>query len=110
MNYRSGELDQLIDIKRITRVDDGYGGDSSVPMNIAADVWCHVRPMSGIEAKKFDKLNAQFTNLFVIRWRDDLKENDTIVWDGDDYNIRSIPKAGSRHSFMEIFAERGVAT
>lgn len=110
MTYRSGELDQLIDIKRITRTDDGYGGDSSAPTSVVSNLYAHVRPINGREAKQYDKLNAQFTNLFVIRWRDDILENDTIVWDGDDYNIKSIVKAGVRKLFLEIYAERGLAT
>jgi SPP1 family predicted phage head-tail adaptor len=110
MTYRSGELDQFIDIKRATRVSDGYGGDSSTTIAIVSDLYTHVRPINGREAKQYDKLNAQFTNLFVIRWRDDVLENDTIVWDGDDYNIKSIVKAGGRKLFLEIYAERGLAT
>jgi len=110
MTYRSGELDQLIDIKRKTRSDDGFGGDSSHPVVVIDDLYAHVRPINGREAKQYDKLNAQFTNLFVIRWRDDIYEDDTIVWESVEYNIKSIPGAGSRKLYLEIYAERGLAT
>lgn len=109
MTYRSGELDQLITIIRDAETDDGMGGKNISPQNVVEDLYAHVRPLSGSETKKFDKLNAAMTNLFVVRYRDDVLESDRILWCGDEYNIRSIPKKGIRALYLEIFAERGVA-
>lgn len=107
--WRPGELDQLIDIKRMVKTSDGYGGDTVALSYVVTGLWTKVRPMSGKEAERFDKLNAEFTNLFVVRFRDDIQEDDRIVWDGDEYNIRTIQKAGSRSLYLEIYADRGVA-
>lgn len=109
MTYRSGELDQFITVIRDTEVDDGQGGQDLTPSNVVADLYAHVRPMSGNETKKFDKLNAAMTNLFVVRYRDDILETDRISWGSEEYNIRAIQKAGGRKLYLEIFAERGVA-
>jgi len=107
--WRPGELDQLIDIKREALTTDDMGGSTIVLTNIAADLWAKVSPMSGNEAERFDKLNATMTNRFVVRFRDDVREDDRIVWDGEEYNIRSIEKAGSRKLYTVMYAERGVA-
>jgi len=109
MSYRSGELDQFITIYRDTETDDGMGGQDLTRTNVVEDLYCYVRPLSGSESKKFEKLNAEMTNLFVVRYRDDVLESDRILWGSEEYNIRAIQKAGSRKLFLEIYAERGVA-
>lgn len=109
MTYRSGELDQLIDVIRDTDTPDSMGGQSRVPVTIIDDLYARVRPISGSETKKFEKLNAAMTNLFVVRYRTDILETDRILWGGEEYNIRALQKAGERRLYLEIYAERGVA-
>lgn len=109
MTYRSGELDQLITIKREQLSDDGMGGQELTLTDLAVDVWAKVRPMSGSESQRFDQLNATMTNTFVVRYRDDVREDDRIVWGGEEYNIRAIQKAGSRELYTVMMAERGVS-
>ena len=108
-NYRIGELDQKINIQREVRIPDDMGGHTLNLENIAVCQWAHVRPMSGSEAERFDKLNPVATELFVIRWRGDLQEDDRVIWEGVEYNIRYIKNAGGRKLYLEFFAERGVA-
>ena len=109
MNYRPGELDQRIDIKREILVDDGVGGQDIRLENIATCISAHSRNLSGKEVERYDKLNATSLNIFVIRYRSDLREDDQITWGGDIYNIRHIPNNGARKLYTEILAERGVA-
>lgn len=108
MTYRVGELDQLIDIKREVRVSDGAGGFTTSRTDVAADLWAHARPRSGKEIGVHNRVEAPAMYLFVVRYRSDVKENDIIVWDGDDYNIRAILTRGGRSMYLEIDAERGV--
>lgn len=108
--YRPGDLDQLITFKRWSVTDDGYGGSDKTLTDVAVDIWARIMPMSGRESKRFEKLNPEQTNSFVVRYRDDILEDDSILWDGDLYNIRSIQKAGSRELYLVMYAERGVAT
>jgi SPP1 family predicted phage head-tail adaptor len=109
MNWRAGELDQLITIKREVLTPDGMGGQDVSLIDLAADIWAKVKPLSGNESQRFDKLNAEMSNTFVVRYRDDVREDDRILWHGDQYNIRSIAKAGSRELYTVMVAERGVA-
>lgn len=109
MKYRPGELDQRIDIKRMVLVDDGIGGQDERLENIATCISAHSRSLSGGESERYDKLNATSLNMFVVRYRNDLREDDRITWRGVEYNIRHIPSNGGRKIYTEIVAERGVA-
>jgi len=109
VNYRPGELDQRITIKREILTDDGLGGQDITLTNIATCISAHSRNLSGKESERYDKLNATSLNIFVVRYRDDLREDDRIEWDGNSYNIRHIPNNGGRKLYTEILAETGVA-
>lgn len=105
--YKAGELDQRVTFLRETKVDDGMGG-SSVTWATIATVWAKVRPMSGTEREHSDRLNAQANYLIVIRYRDDITENDVAAWKGLRFNIR-FSRDEARSTFLPIEAERGVA-
>ena len=109
INYRPGELDQRINIKREILVDDVMGGQEVTLTNIATCISAHSRNLSGKESERYDRLNATSLNMFVVRYRDDLREDDRIEWGSVEYNIRHIPNNGSRKNYTEIIAERGVA-
>jgi len=109
INYRPGELDQRIDIKREVLADDVMGGQTERLENIATCLSAKSRNLSGKESERYDKLNATSLNLFVVRYRDDLREDDRILWMGEEYNIRHIPNNGGRKLYTEIIAESGVA-
>lgn len=106
--YRVGELDQLITIKRETRVSDGMGGFTTTTTNVVSDLWAHARPKTARERGNFDTVEASAMYLFVVRYREDVRENDRITWNGDTYNIRGILTRGGRSEWLEMDAERGV--
>ena len=108
MAFRPGELDQLIAVEREQAASDGYGGNtvSWVPLG---EVWAHVRPLSGREVTDYQRVNAEARYLFVIRWPIDIKESDSIVWEGERYNIRALKKPKGRDLYCQIEADRGVA-
>lgn len=105
--FKAGELDQRVTFLRETKVADGMGG-STVSWVEIAEVWAKVRPMSGTEREHSDRLNAQASYLIVIRYRDDITENDIAEWKGQRFNIR-FSKDEARSTFLPIEAERGVA-
>jgi SPP1 family predicted phage head-tail adaptor len=103
-----GNLDQLITIKRETRTTDGMGGDTVALVDVAANLWAHVRPRTGRELAKHDRVEAPAMYLFKIRNRSDILDSDRIVWNGATYNIRAVLTEGTRDMYLEINAERGV--
>jgi SPP1 family predicted phage head-tail adaptor len=106
--FRVGEFDQRITIQRETRTPDGGGGSSVSLVNVATNLYAHVRPRSGKEVGEHTRVEAPAIYLFVIRNRSDIKDTDRILWCGDTYNIRFTRGRGTRARFLEIDAERGV--
>ena len=106
--YHPGEMNERVQIIRETRTSDGAGGQT-LSLTTLASVWAHVRPRSGREMERFDRVNASAMYLFVIRYRTDVEESDRILWKGEYYNIRYIAQGTGRALYLEIDAERGVA-
>lgn len=110
MTYRTGELDQRITFQLRQSVPDGLGGsvDTWVDIPVSPVVWAHTRTKGGREVTQYDRVNAEAGNMFIIRNRQDILESYRIVWDGEPYNIISIPRPKTRAQYLEINAERGV--
>ena len=108
--HEIGNLDQRITIKRETMSQTGMGGQELTLTNLAT-VWAKVRPRSGTERNRFERLDAEASYIFVIRNRPDLelRESDRIEWRGTEYNIRFISDPGPRPIYIEISADKGVA-
>jgi SPP1 family predicted phage head-tail adaptor len=106
--YRIGELNQRIKIERDTPVGDGMGGQDKAP-HVLLTLWAKVRNKSVRELLASQQIAAVATVVFVIRWRNDLKPSDRIIWKGIRYNIVGPLDSNNRQPFMEIEAVRGVA-
>lgn len=106
--YRIGELDKRIGIERDMPADDGMGGQDKVP-HIILNVWAKVRKKSVRESLVAQHLENSESTIFVIRWRNDLKPSDRIVFRGVRYKIVGPMDLDNRKPFMEIEAVRGVA-
>jgi SPP1 family predicted phage head-tail adaptor len=107
MPYRAGELSERVTFRREATVDDGMGGTETSWQDIAT-VWALVRPMSGRERERADRVDAEANYLIVVRERADLTEKDVAVWRGRQLNLRFI-KYRPRELYLEIEAEIGVA-
>ena len=108
MTFRPGELDKRITLRRESLTPDGQGGNHLTVADYDT-VWAHVRPLSGREREQFDRVNAEASYLFVIRNRQDIRENDRVLWEGVEYNIRLIKGRAGRPLYLEIIGDRGVA-
>lgn len=107
----AGAKDQQITLQRATATADGIGGTTKAWANLATDatVWAAVRAKAGKEGMVEGRMAATFVTLFTIYNRSDLSELDRIVWNGENYNIRSLRREGGRNLDLVIEAERGVA-
>lgn len=107
-NYRPGELDKRVIIRREVETPDGYGGFELTTQDITT-VWAKVTRKAGRESFDSDRVQASASCSFVIRYRSDLSEKDRLVFAGVEYNIISGLDQGGRDLYLEIEAERGVA-
>lgn len=102
-----GELTELVSLGRKTRTSDGAGGATTVDTIYAADVFAHVRPMSGRESQAGERTEATGMFLVVLRNRDDVKPGDFVRWNGSDLNVRFPRSRGPREHMLELECEMG---
>ena len=108
--YQPGELDQTINLYRWVYSDDCQGGRDKIQEALFLGLPAKQRPMTGNESDKYDKLNANGTDVFVIRYTNELNESDLIEWNGEKFNIRYLKNHGNHSMYLEIFAEYGWPT
>ena len=109
IKYQIGELDQEIGIYRWTKTPDGQGGFTKSPV-LQHSLMAKVRHKGGGEQFKFEKVESIAIVTFVIRNLGlDIREDDYILWQNVQYNIRAQLDTGARDLYLEIDAERGVA-
>lgn len=106
---RIGNLDQRITLQSYTTTSDGAGGQTRTWADLASvpDVWAKVEAKGGSEGFSSDRVEAVGSFVFTIRNRTDLDERMRIVWGGENYNVRTILREGSRAMYLKIVAERG---
>ena len=105
----AGSLDQRVTFKREVRTPDGMGG-ATVEWQDIATLWAMVRPMTGRERERTNRVDAEMMYVIKIRNREDLTEKDIAEWRGRTLNLRAVKYAGPREMYLEIDAELGVAT
>ena len=107
-----GQMDQRITLQRLADTPDGGGGLVRTWGDVATNAcpWASVRAKAGKEGLGEGRTNATYVVVFTIYNRADLSEKDRLVWNGENYNIRGILRTGDRKLFLQIEAERGVAT
>jgi len=106
---RTGELDQRVTLQALDGTSDGMGGNMTAWANYPSTpmVWAKVAAGGGSERFEHDRMNATASYTFTVRYRDDIDENDRLLWDGVPYNIRQIKRHAGRELFLEIVTERG---
>lgn len=109
MTYGAGELTERVTFKREVLTADGVGGFDRTLSNICT-VQALVRPMSGKEMEHSQSIQSSANYFIVIRYRSDIRENDTLEWRGRTMNIRFVKDRGPRSLWLEMNAEAGVAS
>jgi SPP1 family predicted phage head-tail adaptor len=102
-----GEMTELIELHSLTSTSDGMGGSTQAWAKYA-DVWAHIRPLSGSEREGAMRTEGTAKHLIVIRNRDDVRDTHKIVWGARELNIRFIRSRGPRDLYLELEAEVGV--
>ena len=113
-----GELNKEITIQEITETTDSGGGFTSTWGNLSTDptVWAkvinfpNIKNPTGRDRYVQDQVQNHQTYKFIVRHRSDIQPEMRIVYNGDNYNIRTILPDENHGQYMEIFAEKGVAT
>jgi len=105
-----GQLTEQVALGRYVLTGDGAGGATKAESIYAAEVWAHIRPLSGGERQASARIEERADYLIVVRYRDDMRPGDFARWNGRDLNVRFIRSRGSREHLLEVEAEMGAAT
>ena len=108
----AGNIDQRITFQAQVRTPDGAGGSTLGFADVATSptVWAAVYAIRSNETDTEGRLNAAGLYKFTVRNRFDINETHRIIWRDEPYNIRNIKRMGARELYLEIEAERGVAS
>ncbi|MCM5691431.1 phage head closure protein [Sinorhizobium meliloti] len=113
MAASAAELRQKIELQVRTLVDDGYGNEIAGPFETQATVHAKFHFLRGGEEVMQGRLAGKQPAIVTVRssvatrtlttsWR--------ILHNGEAWNIRSITDPDGRRAWLEILAEKGVAT
>lgn len=101
-----GEMTERIQLQRKARVRDGAGGATGSYQTYDT-VWARMRPMRGGEKVAAQRQEGKVLYEVVVRNREDVREEDRILWEERGLNIRFVPPTSSREQFLVIEAELG---
>ena len=105
-----GDMRERLYIQRKTLTPDGIGGTTTSWANIAM-VWAKAegKIVKGVETMVEGRMAATFINVFTMYSRN-FTELDRIMWNNEPWNIRGVRRIGNKSLFVEVSAERGVAS
>jgi SPP1 family predicted phage head-tail adaptor len=106
--YQPGQLDQLVTIRRKQLTADDEGGQS-VAVADYDTVYASVVRKSGRELLAAERLEARTMYTVVMRARFDLRESDSISWNGRELQIRSGLPCQPRAQYLVLDCELGAA-
>jgi len=109
--YPLGAFREVVTFQRIARVTDGQGGWTETWGTIAgAPTRAIVRPMSGSEAFRFQRIDASAQLMVIVRYVAGLTPADRVLIRGLAHNIRDVRNIDFRNDWLEIAVTQGVAT
>lgn len=103
---RAGALDRLVQFRRATLSDDGFGQVEAFA-NHGLPVYAMKTDVSDGERWRAGEVSAQITARFLVRWSAftaALTPKDEIVCEGLTYNIAGIKEGKGRRQWLEITA------
>lgn len=100
-----GKLRQRITIQRKTHTQNGLG-EPVVVWTAVATVWAERRTLRGREFESAGTEQAEYTNVYTLRYRADVTEQMQVIDDGSAYNIRQALDPDGRRRVLELRATR----
>lgn len=101
-------LNEQVELYRLTQTQDA-AGTLVTTRTLIDKAMIKIRPLSGSERDRSQQNEAFANYRFVMHYRSDLQENDVIVWNSTDYNIKIIYDMGPKEFYLRVDAERGGA-
>ena len=100
---RAGELDRKVRLEQRINTPNAYG-EPIESWNLIAEVWASRAQLSGRELFESDQVAAEALYRFRLYYRTDLDATCRIVYDGKNYDIKSVAEIGRREG-LEVLAQ-----
>ena len=97
-----------VELQKPTNTKDSGGGLTEA-WTTQANLWADIKQIRGAEGYRQGQVQEKTTHAVTIRYRRDIGTNYRIVYDTDNYNIKTIQNLDSRNRFMVLECELGVA-
>lgn len=97
---RAGKLRRRASLQRKQVTQDSFGAEIASWAEIAA-VWVAIEPLQGREFWNSQAEQSELTTRIRIRYRDDVRTDDRIVWSGRTYDIEAAA-ANERRTELEL--------
>lgn len=102
------KLNRKVELYRLDITPTSTGGFTESWVKVA-DLWAHIKNMSGTELVRADQLGATAYSDFTIRYRSNINDTMKIVYRGNDYQIRHINNIEEADRWLVVKGERGVS-
>lgn len=107
---RTGGLRHRAELQsRSTETADG-GGGVAVAWTKERDLWCQIRELGGQERLEAMRQESGVTHEIYARYATDITADKRVVYGAKAYNIRAVMDPETRHEFVRVLADSGVAT
>ncbi|MBN8727591.1 MAG: phage head closure protein [Xanthomonadales bacterium] len=104
MTFTAQQLAHQIDLQKQVTIVNEYGEQETVWQTYASP-FARVDPLVGREYFAAQQTQSENSVKFTLRWRDDVKPSDRILYRGAEYDITSVMDVGGRHRETLIMAK-----
>jgi len=104
----AGKLRTPVTFEEAVKTQTGLG--STVTWQTILETRAYVKPLSGTERYRADRLEATTQVRIFVRYDDNINTADRVTYKGKALQIRAIINLEERDKWFEIFAEDGVVT
>lgn len=104
MTFTAQQLSHQIELRRQTTITNEFGETETVWTTYASP-FARVDPLVGREYFAAAQTQAENSVKFTLRWRDDVKASDRLVYRDGEFDITSVMDVGGRHRETLIIAK-----
>lgn len=105
----TGKMRHRAELQKMSEVADGNGG-WKVKWVKERDIWCWIRPLSGIQKLESMRRDSQVSHEIYTRFHADVTTDRRIAYRGKVYNLEAVWSPDEREEYLQIVATEGVAT
>lgn len=106
--YSAGQLNQRVQLQQRGAGDDALRESNGAWVNVGAEVWAKVEPLTGREGLAAGALQQTVDTRFILRHRGDVTPDMRVVWKGRAYDVISAEPVDGGIEWLEIMAVHGV--